>query len=305
MTNQNGGTPVFVPLQGSFFWWGSMNVSFYQKPLRQLGTNLYVLTGMTANILDPHGQDINLFKDHPPFCKAINALPEGHERCVACDAWKVKNYTADRGFQFYRCHAGICEALMPLYDKQHPLAYLIFGCFLDDTPMEEQWERTRPLVEWYPGGADRLRGPFFQFRQYTAPQLSAYAKTLEALAAYIQLKGMILATEQTDLQKLEQYLDQHYMEKLSLESISDALHIGRTKLCRLAKELSGGHTLSYLIAQRRMEAAKGLLVQSNLPVYAVAETVGISDYNYFSRVFRSLTGMTPRDFRKKRRDTAS
>ena len=186
-----------------------------------------------------------------------------------------------------------------------PLAYLIFGCFLDDTPMEEQWERTRPLVEWYPGGADRLRGPFFQFRQYTAPQLSAYAKTLEALAAYIQLKGMILATEQTDLQKLEQYLDQHYMEKLSLESISDALHIGRTKLCRLAKELSGGHTLSYLIAQRRMEAAKGLLVQSNLPVYAVAETVGISDYNYFSRVFRSLTGMTPRDFRKKRRDTAS
>ena len=279
-----------------------MNVLFDQKQLLQLVTNLYVLTGMTANILDPQGQDINLFKDHPPFCKAINALPEGHERCVACDAWKVRHYTADKGFQFYRCHAGICEALMPLYDKQHPLAYLIFGCFLDDTPMEEQWQRTRPLVEWYPGGADRLRGLFFQFRQYTAPQLSAYAKTLEALAAYIQLKGMILATEQTDLQKLEQYLDQHYMEKLSLESISEALHIGRTKLCRLAKELSGGHTLSYLIAQRRMEAAKGLLVQSNLPVYAVAETVGISDYNYFSRVFRSLAGMTPRDFRKKWRD---
>ena len=282
-----------------------MNVLFDQERLFQLLSNLYVFTGIAANILDPQGRDINLFEGHPPFCRAINDLPEGHERCVACDAWKVKNYTADRGFQFYRCHAGICEALMPLYDKQHPLAYLIFGCFLDDTPMEEQWERTRPLVEWYPGGADRLRGPFFQFRQYTAPQLSAYAKTLEALAAYIQLKGMILATEQTDLQKLEQYLDQHYMEKLSLESISDALHIGRTKLCRLAKELSGGHTLSYLIAQRRMEAAKGLLVQSNLPVYAVAETVGISDYNYFSRVFRSLTGMTPRDFRKKRRDTAS
>ena len=175
-----------------------MNVLFDQKQLLQLVTNLYVLTGMTANILDPQGQDINLFKDHPPFCKAINALPEGHERCVACDAWKVRHYTADKGFQFYRCHAGICEALMPLYDKQHPLAYLIFGCFLDDTPMEEQWQRTRPLVEWYPGGADRLRDLFFQFRQYTAPQLSAYAKTLEALAAYIQLKGMILATEQTD-----------------------------------------------------------------------------------------------------------
>ena len=282
-----------------------MNILFDEEQLRKLIANLRILTGLPANILDPEGRDINLFRGHPPFCRIINDLPEGHERCVACDRCKIQHYSSEKGFQFYRCHAGICEALMPLYDKQHPLAYLIFGCFLDDTPMEEQWERTRPLVEWYPGGADRLRGPFFQFRQYTAPQLSAYAKTLEALAAYIQLKGMILATEQTDLQKLEQYLDQHYMEKLSLESISDALHIGRTKLCRLAKELSGGHTLSYLIAQRRMEAAKGLLVQSNLPVYAVAETVGISDYNYFSRVFRSLTGMTPRDFRKKRRDTAS
>ena len=268
-----------------------MNVLFDQKQLLQLVTNLYVLTGMTANILDPKGQDINLFQDHPPFCKAINALPEGHARCVACDAWKVKNYTADKGFQFYRCHAGICEAL-------------IFGCFLDGSPIEEQWERTRPLVEWYPGGADRLRDAFFQFRQYTAPQLNAYAKTLEALAAYIQLKGMILSTEQTDLQKLEQYVEQHYMEKLSLESISDALHIGRTKLCRLAKELSGGRTLSFLLSQRRIEAAKGLLVQSSLPVYAVAESVGISDYNYFSRVFRSFTGVTPRDFRKKGRDFA-
>jgi len=33
----------------------------------------------------------------------------------------------------------------------------------------------------------------------------------------------------------------------------------------------------------------------------VAEAVGISDYNYFSRVFRSLTGTTPRNYREKGR----
>ena len=32
---------------------------------------------------------------------------------------------------------------MPLYDKSRPLAYLVFGCFLDMSPVEEQWERTR------------------------------------------------------------------------------------------------------------------------------------------------------------------
>ena len=233
----------------------AVNILFDQEQLLGLVSNLYLLTGMAANILDPQGRDINLFGSHPPFCRAMNDLPEGHRRCVACDAWKVKNYSAARGFQFYRCHAGICEAVMPLYDKSHPLAYLIFGCFLDDSPMEAQWARTSAALDWYPGGPEALRGAFFQFRQYSPQELKAYAELLEALASYIQLKGMIQTTERTDLQKLELYLEEHYMDKLSLESISAHLHIGRTKLCRLAKELSGGRTLSYIIAQRRIDAA--------------------------------------------------
>ena len=86
----------------------AVNILFDQEQLLGLVSNLYLLTGMAANILDPQGRDINLFGSHPPFCRAMNDLPEGHRRCVACDAWKVKNYSAARGFQFYRCHAGIC-----------------------------------------------------------------------------------------------------------------------------------------------------------------------------------------------------
>ena len=150
-----------------------MDIMFDEARLLQLVTNLYVLTGITANILDPQGRDIHLFKDHPPFCRAINDLPEGHRRCVRCDMWKVANYNAEKGFQFYRCHAGICEAVLPLYDRQQPLAYLVFGCFLDDSPKEVQWEHTRGRLSWYPGGADRLRPAFFQFRQYTPESQTA------------------------------------------------------------------------------------------------------------------------------------
>ncbi|NBI66949.1 helix-turn-helix domain-containing protein [Pseudoflavonifractor sp. 60] len=276
-----------------------MNILFDEEQLRKLIANLKILTGLPANILDPEGRDINLFRGHPPFCRAVNDLPEGHERCVACDQCKIRHYTAEQGFQFYRCHLGICEAIMPLYDKKNPLAYLAVGCYLDDTPVEEQWEHTRALLDWWPDGPDALRDAFFQFRQYSQVEIHAYTETLEALSAYIQLKGMIRATEQTDLQKLALYLEEHYMEKLSLASISKEMHIGRTKLCILAKELSGGHTLSYLIAQRRIQAAQRLLVQTSLPISAIAEEVGISDYNYFSKVFRSMTGTTPSAFRKQ------
>ena len=48
-------------------------------------------------------------------------------------------------------------------------------------------------------------------------------------------------------------------------------------------------------------AAKRLLTRSNTPISAVAEAVGITDYNYFTKVFRSITGMTPSAYRNQNR----
>ena len=60
-----------------------MNIRFDEERLRKLIANLNILTGVPANILDLSGRDINLFRGHPPFCRAVNDLPEGHRRCVA------------------------------------------------------------------------------------------------------------------------------------------------------------------------------------------------------------------------------
>ena len=90
-----------------------------------------------------------------------------------------------------------------------------------------------------------------------------------------------------------------FMEPLSLPQIAADLHMGTTKLCALAKKLSGGSTVTQLIAQRRVSAAKKLLISGDLPISVIAEEVGFSDYNYFTRIFKSVTGMSPRDFRKK------
>lgn len=284
-----------------------MNVLFNQEQLLRLVSNLYTLTGIRANILNTQGHDICLSSDHAPFCERINAMPEGHARCVACDARAVKlcadSPCPDRnssGFCCYRCHAGICEAILPIRtgSGEPPLAYLICGQFLDDSPLEDQWENCRRTLDWWPAAAEELRQDFFRFRQYTKAELCAYLEILEALSSYIQQKEMILAAELTDLQRLSLFLDQHYTEKLSLASISAQLHIGRTKLCQLAKELSGGKTLSHLITQRRIDMAKTLLLQSDQSISSVAETVGIGDYNYFTKLFRAFAGCTPSAYRK-------
>lgn len=276
-----------------------MNVLFDNKKLLSLIANLNTITGIRANVYDLSGRDLCLAAKGAAFCQLVQSCPSGRSRCVNCDRNAISCCGDREEVYFYRCHAGICEAIMPIVSNGHPMAYLLFGQFLDSSPREDQWEQVMSSLDWFPGQPEQLRTAFDAFRQYSQQELSAYVEILKAVKSYIDLSGMIHATEYTDQQRLELYLDQHYTEKLTLSSISRDLNIGRTKLCTLAKSLPGGHTLSQLITLRRIQAAKELLT-NDLPISAVGESVGISDYNYFSKVFRSVTGMTPSAYRKTR-----
>lgn len=278
-----------------------MNILFHNEELLQLITNLYTLTGIQANIFDISGQDIHLHYEHRPFCKRIHADPEGYSRCVDCDKKEITRCAGRETVHFYRCHAGICEAVLPICANGTTLAYLVFGQYLDNTPLESQWETTRAMLDWYSGDLDELHRDFLTFRQYSRQEIAAYTEILKTIASYIHLTGLIQPSEYSDLQRLELYLDQHYMEKLSLAFVAEELGISRTKLCALAKRLSGGKTFSHLLAERRVAAAKLLLIKSDEPISTVAESVGIIDYNYFTKIFRSVTGITPSTFRNQNR----
>ncbi|MBE6971655.1 MAG: helix-turn-helix domain-containing protein [Ruminococcaceae bacterium] len=275
------------------------NIWFGSNQLKQLITNLHTLTGIWANIFDSSGLDIQIRNTHSDFCHAINAIPDGHRRCVDCDVKAVQAcHNAGGGLYAYRCHAGLSEFLLPIYEGGQPIAYLVFGQLLDDSSVLTQWENAKELLDWYPGGAAALRESFFRLKQCSDEEITAFAEILEALASYIQLEGIIRSAEYTDAQKLEMYLDEHYMEPLTLPRISADLHMGTTKLCALAKQLSSGSTITQMISQRRIKAAQKLLLSGDLPISSIAEQVGFSDYNYFTRIFKSITGVSPRDFRK-------
>lgn len=278
-----------------------MNILFNADRLLRLIHNLETLTGIRADIFDLDGRNIQLDNAHQPFCARINACAEGHRRCEGCDARAVAACAKTRSVYSYRCHAGICETVFPVFEGGVPIAYLVFGQLLDDSSMEEQWRASLAALDWYDGDREELRRAFFRLRQYSAAEIEAYTEILKALASYIQLEGLIRTAEHSDAQRLELYLNEHYMEKLSLQSISEALGIGRTKLCALAKKLSGGDTMTHLIAERRVDAAKTLLLHSEEPVSVVAERAGFSDYNYFTKIFKSLTGATPSAYRKEAR----
>ena len=280
-----------------------MNVIYDSKQLFDLLSYVYELTGIWANVHQLSGEDIRIRDAHCEFCTAINALPEGHERCVQCDAQAAKVCQDLKAPYHYRCHAGICETLIPIFDSGEVIAYLGFGQLLDESPLEKQWANTRQKLTWYPGDLQELEQKFLKIRQYSVKKTTALTETLRAVSTYVQIRKAVSSIGYTDLQSLEIYLTQHFTEQLTLKKISADLHMGTTKLCSLAKELSEGHTLTWLIASYRITAATRLLRTSETPISDIALMVGYEDYNYFTKVFRKMTGMTPRAYRSRMNHT--
>ena len=64
-----------------------------------------------------------------------------------------------------------------------------------------------------------------------------------------------------------------------------------------------GRTLTDYVNHRRVELASRLLISTRLQVQTIAQHCGISDVNYFSRLFKKHTGLTPREYRLRQRET--
>ena len=100
------------------------------------------------------------------------------------------------------------------------------------------------------------------------------------------------------LQRVVEYIDNHYASPVTLTLLSETFHINLSYLCKLFRDRMGKSFVCYL-NEVRIRHAKQLLAGSRLSVDEVAEKTGFNNANYLVRVFKKTTGMTIGEFRKK------
>ena len=90
---------------------------------------------------------------------------------------------------------------------------------------------------------------------------------------------------------------EHYMEDISLTSLSAKYNISMGHLSKLIKEQLSVNFSDY-IASLRIQRAKELLRDDSLSIQEISEIVGYNDYFYFTKVFKKVEGISPSKYRK-------
>ena len=105
------------------------------------------------------------------------------------------------------------------------------------------------------------------------------------------------APKKMEVACVKSFLDEHYKEKLSLESVASQFFIDKHYLARLFKEQYGVTLVTYL-QQVRITHAKRMLRFTDKSIEEIGLECGIGELNYFSRVFKKLEGVSPSEFRR-------
>ena len=102
---------------------------------------------------------------------------------------------------------------------------------------------------------------------------------------------------QEEFSKIAEYLNEHVADHISLVTLTREFAINRNKLNDLFMKQSSMTCLNYLL-NLRIDLAKILLTKTELPVNEISARVGYPDPNYFTKIFRNITGKTPSQYRK-------
>lgn len=125
---------------------------------------------------------------------------------------------------------------------------------------------------------------------------------------YENLTAEIYRTEKSKdtvlIEKVKSYIREHFAEDLSVKELADFACVSTNYFSAMFKRETGGNYKAYLTGLR-MERALELLLNTDMKTYEIGEAVGYNNVRRFVDAFKQIYGMSPMDYKKKRKQLGS
>jgi AraC-like DNA-binding protein/PAS domain-containing protein len=230
---------------------------------------------MSARIEDVLGYPVEAWLREPGFpWKLLD--PDDRNRLEALDALGAPPVVEYRMFARDGRMVRFCDATAPCYDSEGRVIHR--GVLVDVTSLRDADEAMSDTGMERGSAASTIAAALLDAGP--EPQLPPHVARLAEAAS--------------------QYMREHLAERIDLPSLSSVLAVSPGHLGRLFKQRTGRTPHQFLI-DLRLEAAEGLLADTDLTVTQIAWRVGFASPSHFVTTFRARRGSTPLEFRRRGR----
>lgn len=171
--------------------------------------------------------------------------------------------------------------------------------------LKELHKNIMGLIERHLGERGQVFESIFEMQEFESYERDAY-RTIEGWRAFIRfLFEKLEGNQKSDCRQesvadcLKRYIEENLKEDLSRKTLAAQVYLSEDYISRIFMNAAGMSITSY-IASRRMDRARKYLEETALPVSKIAMEVGYSNFSYFSKTFRDLTGVTPNEYRMRK-----
>ena len=174
-------------------------------------------------------------------------------------------------------------------DQARDLYYKLF------TILQEMYQKMQILkTDFLSNENETIIRYLEQFHSFKTLHNDLKSKTIQYFSA---LNNQV--EENSTVYMIKEYIQTHYKnESLSVKDISEHVYLSVSYVCTIFKNETG-QTLNQYITEYRMEKAKSLLQDYRNKIADISAKVGYSDGNYFGKIFKKSTALSPSEYREK------
>ena len=265
--------------------------------LAEIVKNFAVISNVTVSIFDAERNCVVSGSDNIPFCETLRKTPELLEKCLECDKIGFRGCSATKKPYLYHCHMGLVEITAPIMFGDTLIGYVIIGQFADQPDKQSVKKAVVNTAKKYGFNADNLLTYVDEIPCPGDAYINALSQLVEMCAGYIWIKNVLKLSESDLAMEIRLYIISHLCDDLSVDILCNKYGLSKTALYQLFKK-NFGTSVVQIIRSERINKAKELLREDKISIGDVAQQVGITDANYFTRTFKALTGKTPKDYAK-------
>ena len=233
-------------------------------------------------------------------------MAKSNQACASCFALQQKiEQQSGMEPRSLHCFAGLCESAVPVRVGDNVIAFLQTGQILLHRPDAKQFTKVaQTLIEL---------GIEFNFKQaedawlattvLKEPQYASMLRLLHIFAGHLSECANALSlearsTESASIKKAKAIVQANSDDVLSLSRVAKAVNVSAGYFSELFHKTTG-MTFTEYVARVRVEKVKHLLANPQLQITTIAYDTGFKSLSQFNRVFKRVSGISPREYRLK------
>lgn len=273
-----------------------MLLSYDIGKMQSLLKSFYSLTKIRVVVFNHEFRKIAEYPETDcELCSLISSNPAAYRECLQCDRTACEQCKSTGRFFTYTCHVGLTESAAPIRYENTVIGYIMLGQVLVCSDAREYWPEFARRCGNYDIDLAALERLYRKKRAVDVSSVYHAAQIMEACAGYLWLQRYISLKEDALPKQIDEYISSHLDADLSVGALCAQFNISRSGLYQIAKSYFG-KGIEQLTREVRIAKAKSILTSADYSVSEVAAMVGYYDYNYFIKVFKKETGVTPKRY---------